>query len=134
MGRHYVHPSRRRWPGRAGFVRDLWKQPSSWHRRTRRIVSWDVRFPLPLGLLLASLGLTAIAAIDAHRVASSQRETADRAMREFASFAAWSYNERLELRLEAMLRSEERRVGKERRSGWSPQHERKKARPRDDRS
>ena len=75
-----------------------------WHRRTRRIVSWNVRFPLPLVLLLASLGLTAIAAIDAHRVASSQRETADRAMREFASFAAWSYNERLELRLEAMLR------------------------------
>ena len=63
-----------------------------------------MRFPLPLGLLLASLGLTAIAAVDAHRVARSQRETADRAMREFASFAAWSYNERLELRLSAMLR------------------------------
>ena len=48
------------------------------------------RFPLPLALLLASLGLTAIAAVESHRAAQSQRETADRAMRELASFAAWN--------------------------------------------
>ncbi|MGH7637206.1 MAG: sensor histidine kinase [Gemmatimonadaceae bacterium] len=63
-----------------------------------------MRFPLPLALLLASLGLTAVAAVESHRAVRSQRETADRAMRELASFAAWSYNERLELRLSAMLR------------------------------
>src|SRR5688572_22839557 len=58
----------------------------------------------PLPLLLVSLGLTAVAAIDAHRAIRSQRDMADRAMREFASFAGWSYNERLENRLQAMLR------------------------------
>jgi signal transduction histidine kinase len=58
----------------------------------------------PLPLLLISLGLTAAAAIDAHRAVRSQRETAARAMREFASFAAWSYHERLENRLTLMLR------------------------------
>jgi signal transduction histidine kinase len=58
----------------------------------------------PLPLLLVSLGLTAVAAIDAHRALRSQRDMADRAMREFASFAGWSYNERLENRLQAMLR------------------------------
>jgi signal transduction histidine kinase len=62
------------------------------------------RFPLPLTLLLASLGLTAIAVVESHRAAQSQRETADRAMRELASFAAWNYKERLELRFQAMLR------------------------------
>lgn len=63
-----------------------------------------MRFPLPLALLLASLGLTGVAAFESHRAVRSQRDTADRAMRELASFAAWSYNERLELRLSAMLR------------------------------
>jgi signal transduction histidine kinase len=104
MGPQYGASIARRWPAGPGFVRDLWRPLWPWHPSASPTVSWEVRFPLPLGLLLASLGLTAIAAVEAHRVASSQRETADRAMRELASFAAWSYNERLELRLSAMLR------------------------------
>ena len=60
------------------------------------------RWPLPL--LLVSLALTAVAAVDAHRAVVSQRETATRALREFASFAGWSYTQHLEDRLSVMLR------------------------------
>jgi signal transduction histidine kinase len=68
-----------------------------------------VRFPSirrswPLALLLVSLGLTAIAAFDAHRAVASHDATVARAMREFSSFAAWSYGQRLEERLSVMLR------------------------------
>jgi signal transduction histidine kinase len=58
----------------------------------------------PLALLLVSLALTAIAALDAHRAIVSQDAMVNRAMREFSSFAAWSYGQRLEDRLSVMLR------------------------------
>lgn len=57
----------------------------------------------PLPLLLVSLALTGVAAVDAHRAVVSQRETATRAMREFGSFATWSYGQHLEQRLDVML-------------------------------
>ena len=57
----------------------------------------------PLPLLFVSLGLTAVAAVDAHRAVRIQRTTTERAMREFASFAAWSYGQHLENRMSVML-------------------------------
>jgi signal transduction histidine kinase len=60
------------------------------------------RWPLPL--LLVSLALTGIAALDAHRAVVSQDATVNRAMREFSSFAAWSYTQHVEDKLSVMLR------------------------------
>src|SRR5471032_328218 len=53
------------------------------------------RFRWPLFVLLVSIGLTAIAAIEAQRTVRSQRAVAERALREYASFAAWSYAQHL---------------------------------------
>ena len=50
----------------------------------------------PLALLLASIGVTAFAGLDALRVARSNRTVASQALREYASFAAWSYAQHLE--------------------------------------
>jgi signal transduction histidine kinase len=55
----------------------------------------SARFRWPLALLLVSIGVTAIAAIDAQRAVRSQRETAEQALRGYASFAAWSYQQHL---------------------------------------
>jgi signal transduction histidine kinase len=49
------------------------------------------------------MALTAAAAVDAHRAVQSQRTLTARAMREFASFAAWSYGQHLENRMQVML-------------------------------
>src|SRR4029079_17006905 len=43
-----------------------------------------------LVLLLASVGVTSIAAISAQRTESSHRRTAERLLRDYASFTAWS--------------------------------------------
>jgi signal transduction histidine kinase len=67
-------------------------------------ISPALRRKWPLALLLVSLALTALAALDAHRAVASQDATVARAMREFSSFAAWSYGQNLEDRLNAMLR------------------------------
>ena len=61
---------------------------------------WWARWPL--ALLLASIGVTAVAGIGAVRVARSNRTVADRALREYASFAAWSYGQHLEDALRTM--------------------------------
>ncbi|HEY9229382.1 MAG TPA: hypothetical protein VIP11_22225, partial [Gemmatimonadaceae bacterium] len=53
------------------------------------------RLRWPLVVLLASIGLTALAAIEAQRTVRSQQGVARRALREYASFAAWSYAQRL---------------------------------------
>jgi signal transduction histidine kinase len=53
----------------------------------------------PLLVLLASIGLTAFAAWDAQRTARGQTAVVDRAIREFSSFAAWSYSEHLKQQL-----------------------------------
>ncbi len=49
----------------------------------------------PLLVLMASIGLTAIAAFDAQRAVRGQNAVVNRAVREFSSFAAWSYSEHL---------------------------------------
>ena len=51
--------------------------------------------PWPLVVLLLSIALTAVAAFDAQRAVRTQRRVADRALREYASFAAWSYAQHL---------------------------------------
>lgn len=56
----------------------------------------------PLALLLASIGVTAVAGFDAVRVARSNRAVAGQALREYASFAAWSYAQHLEDALRTM--------------------------------
>lgn len=56
----------------------------------------------PLALLLASIGMTAVAGFDAVRVARSNRAVAGQALREYASFAAWSYAQHLEDALRTM--------------------------------
>jgi signal transduction histidine kinase len=53
------------------------------------------RLRWPLVVLFASIGLTAIAAIEAQRAVRSHERVAERALREYASFAAWSYAQRL---------------------------------------
>jgi signal transduction histidine kinase len=53
----------------------------------------------PLVVLLASIGLTAFAAFDAQRTVFRQKEVVNRAIREFSSFAAWSYSEHLKQQL-----------------------------------
>lgn len=53
------------------------------------------RLRWPLVVLLCSIGLTALAAIEAQRAVRSQQRVARRALREYASFAAWAYASRL---------------------------------------
>jgi signal transduction histidine kinase len=53
------------------------------------------RLRWPLIVLLASIGLTAVAAFEAQRAVRSQSAMADRALKEYASFAAWSYAQHL---------------------------------------
>ena len=60
-----------------------WQLPSS------------LRFRVPLVVLLASIGLTALAVVDAQRTVKMQQEVTRRALREYATFAAWSYGQHL---------------------------------------
>lgn len=57
------------------------------------------RFRWPLLVLLVSIGLTAVAAFEAQRAVRSQRELAERTLKEYASFGAWSYAQHLILGL-----------------------------------
>lgn len=50
---------------------------------------------------MASIGLTAFAAFDAQRTVFGQNAVVERAIREFSSFAAWSYSEHLKQQLSA---------------------------------
>ena len=58
----------------------------------------------PLVLLFASLGATAIAAIEAHRTVRSQRALAEHALRDYAAFASWSYQQHLRESMSAAVR------------------------------
>ena len=58
----------------------------------------------PLLLLLASLGATAIAAVEAHCTVRSQRALAERALRDYAAFASWSYQQHLRESIGAAVR------------------------------
>ena len=46
-------------------------------------------------LLLASIGLTTIGVVEASRAVRSQRAVAEHALRDYAGFAAWSYQQHL---------------------------------------
>jgi signal transduction histidine kinase len=61
-----------------------WQLPSS------------LRFRVPLVVLLASIGLTTLAVVDAQRSVKTQQEVTRRALREYATFAAWSYGQHLD--------------------------------------
>jgi len=63
-----------------------------------------LRFRIPLFVLLASIGLTGIAVLDAQRFARSQQLVTQRALREYATFAAWSYGQHLNEVVTTMLR------------------------------
>jgi signal transduction histidine kinase len=54
-------------------------------QRLRRHVGW------PLVLLVSSLSVAALAAVQAHRAAASHRRTASRLLHDYAAIAAWSY-------------------------------------------
>ncbi|HEY4304802.1 MAG TPA: HAMP domain-containing sensor histidine kinase [Gemmatimonadaceae bacterium] len=72
-----------------------------------RSLSDAVRVPRlrwPLVVLLLSIGLTAVAAFEAQRAVRSQRTLAEHALREYASFAAWSYAEHLFITMNNMER------------------------------
>ena len=55
-------------------------------------------------MLLASIGLTALAVVDSQRAVRSQQEVTQRALREYATFAAWSYAQHLNEALTTLLR------------------------------
>jgi signal transduction histidine kinase len=72
-------------------------------RRLATVVP-HLRARWPLVLLLASVGVMAIAVLDAWRVARSNRAVADQALREYSAFAAWSFAQHLEESLRTMAR------------------------------
>jgi signal transduction histidine kinase len=66
-----------------------WHLPSLVESLRVRRLRW------PLVVLLASIGITAIAAVEAQRAVRSQTAIAERALHDYASFAAWSYAQHL---------------------------------------
>ena len=54
------------------------------------------RFSWPLLLLLASVGATAVAAVNAQRAVYSHQRTASRLLRDYASFTAWTSQRQVE--------------------------------------
>jgi signal transduction histidine kinase len=62
------------------------------------------RFRVPLIVLLASIGLTALAVVDAQRAVRVQQAVTQRALREYAAFAAWSYAQHVNEGLTSLLR------------------------------
>src|SRR5439155_16381381 len=50
-------------------------------------------------LLAASIALTTIGVVEASRAVRSQRAVAEHALRDYAGFAAWSYQQHLQARL-----------------------------------
>jgi signal transduction histidine kinase len=63
-----------------------------------------LRLRWPLALLLVSVGVTGLAAWEAQRAFRSQRVTAEHALQEYASFAAWSYQQHLREQLDVLAR------------------------------
>lgn len=58
-----------------------------------------LRLRWPLLVLMASIGLTAVAAFDAQRATRAQDKVVSKAVHEFSSFAAWSFGEHLKQQL-----------------------------------
>ena len=63
--------------------------------------SLSVRWPL--ALLLASVLLTGVAAFQAQRAVRFHRDLAERALRDYAGFGAWSYQQHLQQALESAV-------------------------------
>src|SRR5205085_3010147 len=81
------------------------EQAANLLRRVRRLsLPSSFRFRIPLFVLLGSIGLTALAVVDAQRAVRSQQEVTERALREYATFAAWSYAQHLNEGLSTLLR------------------------------
>ena len=64
--------------------------------RPQRIRLPGRRFSWPLLLLLASVGVTAVAAFNAQRAIVSHQRTASRLLRDYASFTAWTSQRQVE--------------------------------------
>ena len=77
-------------------------------RRRFAFPFWFGRLPgrphWPLLLLLAAIGVTAVAALDAHRAVRSHERLARQALVDYASFAAWSYHHHLREALSEAVR------------------------------
>ena len=58
-----------------------------------------VRLSGSLVFLLLSIGVVALAVAEVHRAAKSQRAVADRVLREYATFAGWSYQQHVQIAL-----------------------------------
>ena len=71
--------------------------------RTQRIPLPGRRFSWPLLLLLASVGVTAVAAFNAQRAVWSHQRTASRLLRDYASFTAWTSQRQVEKGLDGAV-------------------------------
>jgi signal transduction histidine kinase len=71
--------------------------------RTGRIPLPGRRFSWPLALLLASVGVTAVAAVNAQRAVWSHQRTASRLLRDYASFTAWTSQRKIEAGLDGAV-------------------------------
>jgi signal transduction histidine kinase len=64
----------------------------------------SLRLRWPLLLLLASIGLTGLAAMEAHRAVRSHRAMAERALGDYAGFVAWSFGQHMRITIDAAVR------------------------------
>ena len=71
--------------------------------RSQRIQLPGRRFSWPLVLLLASVGVTAVAAFNAQRTVRSHQRTAVRLLRDYASFTAWTSQRQVEKGLDGAV-------------------------------
>src|SRR4051794_28086388 len=72
---------------------------AEWHRTPMPALRIPLRWTSLL--LLASIALTTIGVVEASRAVRSQRVVAEHALRDYAGFAAWSYQQHLRQRLSA---------------------------------
>ena len=70
----------------------------------RSAFSLTLRRRWPFALLLASLGLTTYAVIDAQRAEKSSSAVGDRTLRDYAAFAGWAYAQHTQESMRAMAR------------------------------
>src|SRR3954463_2999961 len=68
-----------------------------------RLAGQRFRLSWPLLLLAASIGMMALAAFQAQSAVRSHQRTANRLLKEYAAFAAWSFQQHLANELEESL-------------------------------
>ena len=71
--------------------------------RPKRVDLPGRRFSWPLLLLLASVGVTGVAAFNAQRAVRSHEQTASRLLRDYASFTAWTSQRKVESALDGAV-------------------------------